>query len=157
MPEGERDVEVAVRHLLAGQLDVEPDREPAGLLRPFVGGLHQPRPAARYDGEALVSKPGRHLFGECIPAVGRGQPSRAEDRDGRAVDPCNGLEPPTELVRDLSDVVVLTPRGPFEERPLVHPRALGGDLSALARFHLPLHALPRGGVKPEISVESNDW
>ncbi len=57
--EGDRDVLVGVRRLLARQLDVQPDRQRPGVPRAAVAGLHDPGPAAGDDREArLAQAPG---------------------------------------------------------------------------------------------------
>ena len=58
MAELDPHLHVVVERLLVGQLDVAADRQPAGLLAPAVDRLHDPRAAARDDGETAPRQRG---------------------------------------------------------------------------------------------------
>ena len=59
VPEAQADVDVGVEVLLAGQLDVAPDRQRPGVAGSEVRRLHQPRPAAGDDRVAGASQAAR--------------------------------------------------------------------------------------------------
>ena len=93
VPEGQGDVEVRVRELLVRELDVEPDRDAAALLGAAVRGLHDPGAAAGDDREVGPGEPARGLARRLVGGVALADPRRAEDRDGRAREVADGLEP----------------------------------------------------------------
>ena len=106
--EVEAAVDVGVGLLLHRQLDVEPDREAAGLGGAAVGRLHQPRPAAGDHREAGRGKPPSLRR----PTAGRGprgrartsgapsaDPRRAEDRDAVARSRAGRSKPQLDLAR----------------------------------------------------------
>ncbi len=66
--------DVAVGALLERQPDVQPDRLAARLVRAAVGRLHDARPAARGDHEAVVLRLERHAPRRQLPAPARGRP-----------------------------------------------------------------------------------
>ena len=97
--EAQSAVDVGIGSLLHRQLDVEADRETAGLRRAAVGRLHQARAAAGDDAEAVVDETGRGLAGELIPGVGLRHPGGAEDRDA-VVDVAESVEAALDLGPD---------------------------------------------------------
>ncbi len=70
--------------LFVGQLHVEAHRSRGPGKGPLVGRFHQPRAAARDDGEARVGELARQRLGFLVPAVVGLDAGAAEDRDGRA-------------------------------------------------------------------------
>jgi len=115
----ECDVAVGVGALFEGQLDVEPNRMGARILRPAVGGLHESRATARDDRHAVLADGAGGLARELVVGVVRLRARRAEEAGGRAdVGEC--LETPPKLVADALDPVLVG-----ECRP--DRRLLGGD------------------------------
>ena len=102
MPEAQGDVEVRVERLLAGQLDVAPDRRRAGVPCATVGGLHQ---AGAATGDDRVSGPtelGADLMDERVVWMVSRRAGRAEDRH-RRTDVGKRVESLRQLRRDLAD------------------------------------------------------
>ncbi len=100
--EVDREVGVAVLRLLEGEFDVAADRQPAGLVGPAVGGLHQAGAAAGDDGEAGLGQGPAHLPGRLVHRVVLAEPGRAEDRD-RGADLGQGVDPVDELPLNPED------------------------------------------------------
>lgn len=75
------DVEIGVGMLLMRQFDVQPDRLPAveHTLRPGIGRLHQPRPAAGHDVQSLSSQPASDFINIAILLIPLTDPGRPEN------------------------------------------------------------------------------
>src|SRR5665647_935519 len=80
-------VDVGVRALLEGQLDVAADRTTPTFLRALVRRLHDARSRPGDDGEAGEGEQARRLLGREILWVVRRGARRAEDRDTAPDDP----------------------------------------------------------------------
>ena len=114
------DVEVRVRLLLVRQLDVEADREAAGLPRAAVRGLHHAGAAAGDDREARLREPPARHPRIRVGRVVLPHPRRAEDRYRRPVDSLDRLEALVELLRDPRDVAGEVAVLALEEPPVFH-------------------------------------
>jgi anti-anti-sigma factor len=128
-----RDIQERVRRLFVRELDVEADREAAGLLCSAVRRLHQPRPASGHHREPFPGETRSDLGGERAPAIGLGEPGGAEDRDGRPIDASHGLESGAELLGDLGDVTIVVVGFPLQHRLVVHAVTVSGPRSGLTR------------------------
>jgi len=78
--EVQREVEVVVGRLLERQLDVEPDRQRAGVLRSAVGRLHATGATARDDLHALCPQATADLPRELVVRIAVGHARRSEHR-----------------------------------------------------------------------------
>ena len=92
-------VDVLVQALLEGQLDVGADGQAAALLRAAVRRLHDPRPAAREDREALFGQRRGQSTGRPVIAVAPADACGSEDAD-RRTDLRERIEALDELTHD---------------------------------------------------------
>jgi hypothetical protein len=76
-------VEVVVRLLLEGKLDVAADRAAARLLCAAIGRFHDARPASRHHREAQPCNRRAHLPREVIVRIVFASPGRTEHRHAR--------------------------------------------------------------------------
>src|SRR6266567_4704382 len=67
--EVERDIQVAIRSLLEGQLDVTANRDIVTLLRPLIASLHDARAAARDNAKARLRQQTSRLYRSCIGGI----------------------------------------------------------------------------------------
>ena len=116
----EPDVAVGVETLLERQLDVEADRERAGVAGAAVGGLHRPRAAARDDREAGLAERYAPVSRASAYSGSSGR-VRAEPKNEAAGPTCGErVEAHLELARDARDARAV---GERREDALL----LGGD------------------------------
>jgi hypothetical protein len=109
-------VDVGIDRLLVGQLDVEADRERAGVLGAAVDGLHRSGTASGDHREAGLADRATHLAGEVVlGCIGR-RAGGTEHADRRA-DLAQLVEPEDELALDPAEALGL--------------RALGDDAPAV--------------------------
>ncbi len=105
------------------KLDVEADREPAGVACAAVRGLHHAGAAAGDDREAGLSEQPADLARLGVDRVVLPDARGAEDRDRRPVDSLDGLEPFEELLADafgVADEVAVTA---LEQASVFHQRS----------------------------------
>src|ERR1019366_5009369 len=119
-------IEVGVRLLLAGELDVRAHRVPAGLLRAAVGRLHEPGPSAGHHGEARLGEPPADLPCEVVIGVPLAEARGPEHRHAGA-DEVQLAEATHALPEDVQRLTELCPTRAraLQELPLrVAPGAL---------------------------------
>jgi hypothetical protein len=115
----EPEADELVHALLEGQLDVEPDRVGVRLAGAAVGGLHDPRAAARDDREpGLAEHPGGFAGERVLPVVSW-RAGGAEDRHG-GPDVGQRVEAGAQLELDALEPIIVGERRQ-------HRRLLGGD------------------------------
>ena len=116
--ERELSVEVGVRVLFVLELDVEADRQAAGLLAAPVRRLHDPRAAPGDDGEAGLGEAPADLPRTLVRGIALRDPRGSVHGHGRAADGVHGLEALPELVRDRRHVPVEVGLDSLEDRPV---------------------------------------
>jgi len=115
----EGDVAVGVAALLERQLDVEADREGAGVLGAAVRRLHDPRPSARDHRHAALADHASGLERELVVGVAGRCTGGPEEARGRA-DRRERIEAHPQLLADPLDPVLVAERR-------ADRRLLGGD------------------------------
>ena len=104
MVEGELDVEVRILVLLVRKLDVEADRKPAAFLGAAIRGLHYAGAATRDDRKAGLGEAPADIARLFVGRMAFADARRAEEGDGRPVDPLDRFEPLQEFVADTRRV-----------------------------------------------------